>query len=100
MKNLNQKDKRNRNSVDMIETKRFVLKNIANNSDLPKFIRWNASFKLSAKFNHNNSKISLNNRCEQTNRKSRLNKRFNYSRIKFRQLAQKGLIVGLKKASW
>lgn len=100
MKNLNQKDKRKRNSVNTIETKRFILKNIVNNSDLPKFIRWNASSQLATKFNHNNSKISLNNRCMQTNRKVRLNKRFNYSRIKFRQLAQKGLIVGLKKSSW
>jgi len=100
MKNLNQKDKRNRDLVNTIETKRFILKNIVNNSDLPKFIRWNASSKLSIKFNHNNSKISLNNRCAQTNRRVRLNKRFNYSRIKFRQLAQKGLIVGLKKSSW
>lgn len=99
MKNLNKKDKKNREIVRIFETKKIILKFIFFSSHFSKFTRWNAGTLLSD-LSKKSSKTVLVNRCVFTNRKKRMNKLFSYSRIKIRQLARGGSIYGLKKSSW
>jgi small subunit ribosomal protein S14 len=48
----------------------------------------------------NSSPIRLHNRCKLTGRPKGYMRQFGVSRIVFRELASKGLIPGVKKASW
>ncbi|PSL40079.1 SSU ribosomal protein S14P [Planomicrobium soli] len=46
------------------------------------------------------SPVRLKNRCELTGRPRGYMRKFKMSRIAFRELAHRGLIPGVKKASW
>jgi small subunit ribosomal protein S14 len=48
----------------------------------------------------NSNPIRLHNRCKLTGRPKGYIRQFGVSRIVFRELASKGLIPGVKKASW
>jgi len=48
----------------------------------------------------NASKVRLHNRCKITGRPKGYMRQFGISRIQFREMASKGLIPGIKKASW
>lgn len=48
----------------------------------------------------NSSYIRLHNRCKMTGRPKNYIHQFGISRIQFREMASKGLIPGVKKASW
>ncbi len=48
----------------------------------------------------NSSPIRLHNRCKITGRPKGYMRQFGISRIQFREMAAKGLIPGVKKASW
>ena len=48
----------------------------------------------------NSSPIRLHNRCKITGRPKGYMRQFGVSRIQFREMASKGLIPGVKKASW
>lgn len=48
----------------------------------------------------NSSPTRLNNRCELTGRPRGYMRKFKMSRIAFRELAHKGQLPGVKKASW
>lgn len=48
----------------------------------------------------NSSKVRLHNRCLLTGRPKGYIRQFGISRITFREMASKGLIPGVKKASW
>ncbi len=48
----------------------------------------------------NSSYIRLHNRCKLTGRPKGYMRQFGISRIQFREMASKGLIPGVKKASW
>ena len=48
----------------------------------------------------NSSYIRLHNRCKMTGRPKGYMRPFGISRIQFREMASKGLIPGVKKASW
>ena len=48
----------------------------------------------------NASKVRLHNRCSITGRPKGFMRQFGISRIQFREMASKGLIPGVKKASW
>jgi len=48
----------------------------------------------------NSNPIRLHNRCKLTGRPKGYMRQFGVSRIVFRELASKGLIPGIKKASW
>lgn len=48
----------------------------------------------------NASPVSLHNRCSMTGRPKGYMRQFGISRIQFREMASKGLIPGVKKASW
>lgn len=57
---------------------------------------WEALDKLP----RNASPVRLRNRCKLTGRPRGYIRIFGLSRIKFRELAENGLIPGIKKASW
>ena len=70
MKKLFAKDRKNRKQIKQLELKHYVLKQISNNSNFLKTIRWNASSKLS-NLSRNSSKVVISNRCVKTiNKKS------------------------------
>jgi small subunit ribosomal protein S14 len=48
----------------------------------------------------NSNPIRLHNRCKLTGRPKGYMRVFGISRINFREMASKGLIPGVKKASW
>ncbi len=48
----------------------------------------------------NASPVRLHNRCQLTGRPKGYMRQFGVSRINFREMAHKGLIPGIKKASW
>ena len=48
----------------------------------------------------NSSTVRLHNRCGLTGRPKGYMRQFGISRITFREMALKGLIPGVKKASW
>ena len=48
----------------------------------------------------NSSYIRLHNRCNLSGRPKGFMRQFGVSRINFREMALKGLIPGVKKASW
>ena len=53
-----------------------------------------------SKLPRNSSPVRLHNRCSITGRPHGYMGKFGVSRIKFRDLAYKGQIPGVKKASW
>lgn len=48
----------------------------------------------------NASPVRLHNRCSMTGRPKGYMRQFGISRVQFREMASKGLIPGVKKASW
>ena len=48
----------------------------------------------------NSSPIRLHNRCKITGRPKGYMRQFGISRVTFREMANQGLIPGVKKASW
>ncbi|HOY38296.1 MAG: 30S ribosomal protein S14 [Bacteroidales bacterium] len=48
----------------------------------------------------NASPVRMHNRCSQSGRPKGFMRQFGVSRIVFREMASKGLIPGVKKASW
>lgn len=52
------------------------------------------------KLPRNASPVRLHNRCQLTGRPKGYMRQFGVSRINFREMALKGLIPGVRKASW
>ncbi|HKJ48794.1 MAG TPA: 30S ribosomal protein S14 [Christiangramia sp.] len=48
----------------------------------------------------NSSPVRLHNRCKLTRRPKGYMRQFGLSRVMFREMANQGLIPGVKKASW
>ena len=48
----------------------------------------------------NSSPVRAHNRCKSTGRPKGYMRQFGISRVTFREMANKGLIPGVKKASW
>lgn len=48
----------------------------------------------------NSSKVRMHNRCSITGRPKGYIRQFGISRVLFREMANQGLIPGVKKASW
>ena len=77
--------------------KRAALKKIVNSGDPVE--AYEAAQKLQA-IPRNANPIRLHNRCKITGRPKGYMRLFGLSRIQFRELAYKGEIPGVKKASW
>ncbi len=53
-----------------------------------------------SKLPRNSNPVRLHNRCQITGRPKGYMRLFGVSRIQFREMASKGLIPGVRKASW
>jgi small subunit ribosomal protein S14 len=94
-----QKNKRRIEIVKNQALSRKELKSIADDQTKPYEERIKAMIKLSEK-SRNSSKVRIHNRCELTGRPHGYFRVFKLSRVILRDLANKGLIPGLKKSSW
>lgn len=65
-----------------------------------KQLKDNKDYEALQKLPRNASPTRLHNRCELTGRPHGYLRKFKVSRIAFRELAYKGQIPGVKKASW
>jgi ribosomal protein S14 len=99
MKKLVEKDKKIRKNIETVERKKFILKLIQNNFNLPDLTRFNATH-YSGHITKNASKTLISNRCLATVNKKKFGKLTHYSRIFFLKLARNKKIYGLIKASW
>ena len=79
--------------------KRKALKDIIMNRELPLDERFAAQMKLN-EMPRDGSFIRVRNRCLVTGRPRGNYRKFKMSRIAFRELASKGMIPGVSKASW
>lgn len=79
--------------------KRTAIKEKIYNKTLPLEERFALVIKLS-QMSRNGAKIRVRNRCELTGRPRGYYRKFGLSRNMLRELAGKGLIPGLVKASW
>jgi small subunit ribosomal protein S14 len=79
-----------------VKRKRMVDKYAAKRSQL----KAEGDFLALSRLPRNASPVRLHNRCKLTGRPKGYMRQFGISRISFRELASKGLIPGIKKASW
>jgi len=79
-----------------VKRKRMVEKYAAKRAQL----KTEGDFQALSRLPRNSSPVRLHNRCKLTGRPKGYIRQFGISRISFRELASKGLIPGIKKASW
>ncbi|MFS0654103.1 30S ribosomal protein S14 [Bacillus sp. 179-C3.3 HS] len=69
-------------------------------AELRKRLKETGDYEALKKLPRDSSPTRLNNRCELTGRPRGYLRKFRLSRIAFRELAYKGQVPGVKKASW
>ncbi|GGA42687.1 30S ribosomal protein S14 [Psychrobacillus lasiicapitis] len=69
-------------------------------AELRKELKEKGDYIALSKLPKNSSSTRLKNRCEVTGRPRGYMRKFNMSRIAFRELAHKGQLPGVKKSSW
>ncbi len=94
-----EKNKRRRALAKRYAAKRKQLKALARNQALSMEERFAAQLKL-AELPRNSAVVRIRNRCELTGRPRGFYRKFKLSRIALRELASKGQIPGMVKASW
>jgi len=67
---------------------------------LRKELKEKGDYEALDKLPKNSSKVRLHNRCRLTGRPKGYMRQFGISRVTFREMAVKGLIPGVTKASW
>ena len=87
-----------RKSLIAREQKRRKL--VAKYADLRKELKEKGDYEALQKLPKNSSKVRLNNRCLMTGRSRSYYRKFGVSRLVFREMALRGEIPGIKKASW
>lgn len=75
-------------------------KMVALYAELRNELKDKGDYRALSKLPRDSSPSRLKNRCELTGRPRGYMRKFNMSRIAFRELAHKGQIPGVKKASW
>ena len=85
-------------SIKAREKKRENL--VAKYADKRKALKEAGDFIGLQKLPRNASPVRLHNRCKLTGRPKGYMRMFGVSRINFREMALKGLIPGVRKASW
>ncbi len=94
-----EKQRKRQKLVDKYWEKRVVLKSKILNPDLDHEEKLQAIDDLN-RLPKNSSVIRLRNRCQLTGRSRGFLRKFNVSRICFRDMANRGLVPGVFKASW
>jgi small subunit ribosomal protein S14 len=95
---INRNDKR-RETVKKFAAKRKALQDVANNQALSPEERYEARLKLQ-KLPRNASPVRVRNRCALTGRPRGTFRKFGLARGKLRDIAMRGEIPGVIKASW
>lgn len=93
------KQKRRKLLVDRKWEKRQALKKIILDATKPEEEKLEAKIALN-KLPKNSSPVRLRNRCQFTGRARGFLRKFKLSRLCFREMANRGLIPGVVKASW
>lgn len=99
MANFIQRDKKRRFLYSKYELKRLELASIIQDLTVSKEIRYKNIQELN-KLPRNSSQIRIKNRCILTGRGHSVLRFCSLSRLKFRELAAQGLLMGVTKASW
>jgi small subunit ribosomal protein S14 len=94
-----EKNNRRKRLVAKFANKRAALLAMANDQSLPQEERFAARLKLS-ELPRNSAPGRVRNRCGLTGRPRGYYRKFNLSRIAFRELASAGQIPGVVKSSW
>jgi len=95
---INREEKR-RKLVAKFAAKRVELNKIINDQSIPEEDRYAARLKLQA-LPRNANPTRQRNRCAITGRPRGVFRKFGLARLKLRDIAMKGEIPGLTKASW
>ena len=85
-------------SMKAREVKRAKI--VAKYADKRKALKEAGDYEALQKLPRNASPIRMNNRCKLTGRPKGYMRQFGISRVTFREMANKGLIPGVTKASW
>ena len=85
-------------SMKAREVKRAKL--VAKYAEKRKALKAEGNYAALDKLPKNASPVRLHNRCSLTGRPKGYMRVFGISRIQFREMASKGLITGVRKASW
>lgn len=93
------REKKRRQTVAKYAAKRQALMDIINNESCSDVERYEARLALQ-KLPRNASPVRLRNRCALTGRPRGYFNRFGLSRNKLREIAMRGEIPGITKASW
>lgn len=94
-----EREKKRSKLVKQYAAKRAALKATISNKELPAEERFQAVLKL-AELPRNSSKTRMRNRCALSGRPRGYHRKFNLSRIALRDLASRGELPGVTKASW
>ena len=94
-----EREKKRQHLVKLYAAKRAALKAVAADKSKPMEERFRARLKL-AELPRNSAASRLHNRCELTGRPRGTFRKFGLARSKIRELAFKGDIPGVIKASW
>ncbi|PCI95690.1 30S ribosomal protein S14 [Candidatus Aerophobetes bacterium] len=98
-KGLIEREKRRAKKVDRAWDKRAELRRLAKDLTISDEDRQEAQTKLN-KMPRDTSYIRRRNRCQLTGRPRGYLRKFQLSRLCFRELASQGMIPGIFKASW
>ncbi|MDR1267441.1 MAG: 30S ribosomal protein S14 [Holosporales bacterium] len=85
--------------VQQQKERRAALKAVIMNKKADPTERFQAQLQLSA-LPRNGSAVRMRNRCLLTGRARAVYRKFNLSRLMFREMASAGLLPGVRKASW
>ncbi len=94
-----ERDKKRRRLVSQYANRRAALRAAVRDTSLAPDERFAASLKLAA-MPRNGAKVRLRNRCEVSGRPRGYYRKFRLSRIALRELASRGQVPGVVKASW
>lgn len=99
MTNSIQRDKKKRSLFSKYELKRLELSSIVHDLNSTKDVRYKSLRELN-RLPRNSSRVRIKNRCILTGRGHSVLRFCGFSRLKFRELASQGLLMGITKASW
>lgn len=94
-----ERDKKRRRLAAQYAKRRAALRAAVRDASLAPDERFAASLKLAA-MPRNGAKVRLRNRCEVSGRPRGYYRKFRLSRIALRELASRGQVPGVVKASW
>ena len=99
MSNSIQRDKKKRVLCSQYQATRIQLASVIHDLKLPRDVRYK-SFQKLTRLPRNSSTTRVVNRCVVTGRGHSVYRLFGLSRLKFRELASAGLLMGVTKSSW